>query len=232
MASSVTESPGVATIPQFQAGDIILFAGEDDLYSKVGGWLMRGEQEGPTYAVHTAQFVGPEAVLEMDFVAKLKSLDEVLNRRYKLDMWKRRGFEVWRCETLSQEQREVLSRYALTYLNVKFSMLRFLAHLLDNLLCKAVRRNIFFFRRIDPEGHRPVCSSITAFVYDRALDYRFGVEPACADPDHIHDWVMSHPDEWARIFYLEEYGEDPARKIPKLVRMANFCKELVRMARQ
>jgi hypothetical protein len=145
----------------------------------------------------------------MDFVARLKSLDDVLNRRYKLDLWKRRGFEVWRCLTLTEEQREALHQQALDYLNVKFSMVRLLAHLLDNLLCKVAHKNIFLFRRIDPQDRHPVCSGITASVYDRALHYRFGVEPACADPDHIHDWVTSHPDEWVRVFRLEEYPENP-----------------------
>lgn len=209
MTTLVAQSPEVAVIPQFLAGDIILFAGEGDLYSKVGGWLMRGEQEGATYAVHTAQFIDPQSVLEMDFVARLKSLDDVLNRRYKLDLWKRRGFEVWRCLTLTEEQREALHQQALDYLNVKFSMVRLLAHLLDNLLCKVAHKNIFLFRRIDPQDRHPVCSGITASVYDRALHYRFGIEPACADPDHIHDWVTSHPDEWVRVFRLEEYPENP-----------------------
>src|SRR3954464_15291732 len=124
MTTSVAVAPGpdvnLSIIPQFLAGDIILFAGEDDLYSKVGGWLMRGVHEGPTYAVHTAQFINPQQILEMDFVAQIKSLDDVLNRRYKLDMWKRRGFEVWRCTTFTEEQREALTRQALSYLNVKF----------------------------------------------------------------------------------------------------------------
>jgi hypothetical protein len=221
----------VTTIPPFLAGDIVLFAGEDDLYSRFGGWLMRGEQEGPTYAVHTAQFIDPQQVLEMDFVARIKSLEDVLNRRYKLDMWKRRGFEVWRCQALTQQQREALTEQALTYLNVKFSLLRFLAHLLDNLLCKLVRKNIFLFRRLDPEDHYPVCSSITASVYHRALHYRFGVEPACADPDHIHDWVTSHPEEWVRVFRLEQYSEESTRKIQGWARLFNFCKELWRASK-
>ena len=218
-------------VPQFLPGDVILFAGEGDLYSKVGGWLMRDRGEGPTYAVHTAQFIDPQRVLEMDFVGRIKSLDDVLNRRYKFDMWKRRGFEVWRCETLTERQRRALTRQALAYLNVKFGLAKFGAHLLDDLIGKLLRREFFFFRHIDPEDRRPVCSGITASVYDRALHYRFGVEPECADPDDIYDWVTTHPDEWVRVFRLEEYAEVPARRPTSWASMVNFCTELVRAAR-
>jgi hypothetical protein len=34
------------------------------------------------------------------------------------------------------------------------------------------------------------------------------VPPDCADPDHIHDWVVGHPDEWVQVFRLEEYAPD------------------------
>lgn len=184
--------------PQFLAGDIILFSGKGDLYSKLSQRLMRGPREGPTYTVHTAQFLSSRHVLEMDFVARAKSLDDLLNKRYKLDVWKWRGFEVWRCRTLTDQERQALTRQALTYLNVRFGMLKFAAHLLDGLISRIARRDVFLLRRLD-NGY-PVCSEITAMSYGKALGYRFGVPPACADPDHIHDWVVAHPDEWVRVF--------------------------------
>jgi hypothetical protein len=227
-----TNGQGRASIPQFRAGDVILFAGEGDLYSKVGGWLMRDRGEGPTYAVHTAHFIDPRRVLEMDFVARIKSVDDVLNRRYRFDMWKRRGFEVWRCETLTDEQRQALTRQSLAYLNAKFGVARFGAHLLDGLIGKLARRQFFYFRRMDPEDRSPVCSGITASVYDRALHYRFGVEPECADPDHIYDWVTTHPGEWARVFRLEAYSVATARQTSRWAAALNLCMEYVRSARR
>jgi hypothetical protein len=191
-------------IPQFLAGDIILFAGQDDLYGKASRWLMRGDFESPTYAVHTAQFLDPRRVLEMDFVGRIRTVSDVLNnkKRYKLDMWRRRGLEVWRCRTLTDRQRHALTRCALTYVNVKFGTVKCMAHILDDLLGKMMHRGIYFFRRIDPADRHPVCSGITATVYDKALHYRFGVEPQCADPDQIHDWVTGHPDKWTCVFHL------------------------------
>jgi len=198
--------------PDFLAGDVILFAGQGDLYSKVSRWLMRGRGEGPTYTVHTAHFIDPSRVLEMDIVGRVKTIEDILNKRSKLDLWKRRGFEVWRCRPLTDRQRAALTRYSLSFVNVKFGFAKFGAHLLDGLIYKIVRRDLFLFRRLDRDNSSPVCSGITASVYDRALRYQFGVPPDCADPDHIHDWVRTHPDEWARIFSLEEYPLGPATR--------------------
>ena len=198
-------------IPEFRAGDILLFAGKKgDLYTRLGGWVMRGTGEGPTYALHTAQFLDCRRVLEMDFVGRVKTIDDILKQRVDLNTWQRSGFEVWRCRTLSDKQREALTDQALNYVNVRFGWVKMVAHLLDGLLHKVSHRELFVFRQLDPDGSSPVCSGITAFVYDKALHYRFGVEPECADPDHIHDWLVAHPGEWQRVFCLHDFGEQTA----------------------
>jgi hypothetical protein len=192
--------------PRFLAGDVIVFAGQQDLYSRVGRWFMRMDGEGPTYGVHTAQFLDGRRVIEMDIVVKIKTFEDVLAKRKQHDMWKRRGFEVWRNETLTAAQRQAVSRQALKFVNVHFGYAKFFAHMFDNLLYRVVRRDVYFFRRLDRTNRYPVCSGVTSEAYDRALHYRFGVSPECADPDHIHDWLKSHPDEWVQVFRLEEYG--------------------------
>jgi hypothetical protein len=123
--------------------------------------------------------------------------------RYWQGLWKARGFEVWRCTRLPAEERDALTREALKYLNVKFGFAKLGAHMLDDLICKLLHRDVFLFRHSDPEDRHPVCSGVTATVYDRALHYRFGVDPECADPDQIHDWVRAHPDEWVCVFRRE-----------------------------
>jgi hypothetical protein len=197
-------------IPAFLAGDVICFAGKGDLYSRAGRWLMRMEGEGPTYSVHTAQFLDGRRVLEMDIVGRIKTIDDVLAKRSKLDMWERRGFEVWRCETLTPAQRAAVTRSALEFVDVRFGMAKFWAHMLDNLIYRVVRRDLYLFRRLDRNNSAPVCSGITASSYHRALRYEFGVPPDVADPDHIHDWLVGHPDEWVQVFHLKEYAQDPA----------------------
>ncbi len=49
-------------------------------------------------------------------------------------------------------------------------------------------------------------------TYDKVLGYRFGVPSECADPDQIYDWLVAHPNEWVRVFSLEEYLPFPSRK--------------------
>jgi len=230
--------------PAFLAGDIILFASTGDAFSNVGRWLMRGEHETPTYAVHTGQFLDPRRVIEMDMLARITpvedvfkrrywqgpfrallpppvwaQLEEVLSRRYRRyrrywhGLWQARGFEVWRCRTLTAEQRHTLTHEALKYANVRFGFLKFTAHALDNVICKLLHRDIFLFRHIDPEDRHPVCSGITAAVYDTVLHYRFGVDPECADPDQIHDWVRAHPAEWGCVFRRGPAPPAPANKV-------------------
>jgi len=196
-------STGSDPLPQFQAGDIILFAGRRDWYGVASRWVMRTRGESPTYAVHTAQFVDPGRYLELDLVGKLRATEEILRQHQAHDTWKRRGFEVWRCPSLTVEQQEAVTRQALTYLGERFGMAKFTTHLLDGLVSKVVGREAFLFRRLNHDQRYPICSWITAFSYDKALHYRFGVPPECADPDEIDDWVSGHPDEWVRVFRLE-----------------------------
>jgi hypothetical protein len=192
-------------LPEFLAGDVILFAGRNDLYSRLSRWLMQIAGEGSTYAVHTAQFLDGRRVLEMDVVGRIKTVDDILNKRVQLDTWERRGFEVWRCKPLTAGERMALTHQALAYRDVRFGGAKFLMHLLDGLVNKVAHKDIYLFRRLDRDNRYPVCSGITAATYDRALHYRFGVPPDCADPDHIHDWVKAHPNEWVQVFCLEEY---------------------------
>jgi hypothetical protein len=192
-------------LPVFLAGDIILFSARDDWYGRLSRWLMRTSGEGPTYAVHTAQFLGPGRYLELDIVGKIRALGALLQQHQAHDLWQRRGFAVWRCLSLTSAQRAAVTRQALAYVGARFGMAKFGTHLLDGLISKARGRDVFFFRRLNHDQRYPICSWITAFSYDRALHYQFGVPPECADPDAIADWLSAHPAEWVCVFRLEDY---------------------------
>lgn len=193
-------------LPLFLGGDIVLFAARDDWYGRTSRWLLRSRGEGPTYAVHTAQFLDSGHYLELAVVGKIRATNEILKPRQALDMWQRRGFEVWRYRTLSAAQRAAVAQKAVTYVGERFGWGMFTTHLLDGLLVKALGREVFFFRRLNHNTRYPICSWITAYAYDRALHYQFGVPPECADPDQIADWVSGHPDEWERVFRLDSYA--------------------------
>jgi hypothetical protein len=192
-------------LPQSMPGDVIVFAGQADLYSKFSRWLMRTRGEEPTYAVHTAQFLDANKYLELDLVGKIRPTRDILRKHQKRDMWQRRGFEVWRLNDLTVEQREAVTQQALTYLGARFGWAKFVTHLLDGLLNKLIGREAFFFRRLNHDQRYPICSWITSFSYDRALHYQFGVSPECADPDELADWVNTHPNEWTCVYRLADY---------------------------
>ncbi len=205
-SSLVQNKAAIDQLPAFMAGDVIVFAGQADLYSKFGRWLMRTNGEEPTYSVHTAQFLDANEYIELDLVGKKRPAQDILRKRQKRDMWQRRGFEVWRLVDLTEEQRDALSRYALVYLGTRFGWAKFLTHLFDGLLNKLIGRETFFFRRLNHDQRYPICSWITSFSYDRALHYTFGVPPECADPDEIADWVSTHPGEWTCVYRLTDYA--------------------------
>jgi hypothetical protein len=178
--------------PHFLPGDVIFFASNGDLPGYMGKWIAQSRGEYPTYAVHTAQFLDAGTILEMDYRAKKQDLVQVLRRR--------RGFEVWRRQGLTTGQRQALAREALIYLDTKFGWAKLVTHAMDGLINKVAGKEVFFCRRLNHSDRYPICSWITAFAYDRVLQYRFGVSAECVDPDQMHDWVKSHPAEWSLIF--------------------------------
>ncbi len=204
-----TEQPPIeksTQLPQFMAGDVVLFAARGDLYGIVGRWIMRTRGEGPTYAVHTAQFLDAGRYIELDLVGKIKPTEQILKAHQSHDIWKRRGFEVWRSTSLDDEQRQAVTDKALIYVGAWFGWAKFVTHFLDGLIDKLMGKEVFFFRRLNHDQRYPICSWITSFSYDRAIHYQFGVPPECADPDEIADWLTSHPDEWQCVFHLEDYS--------------------------
>jgi hypothetical protein len=187
------------------AGDIVLFAARADWYGRLSRWLLRQRGEGPTYAVHTAQFLDPGSYLELAVRGTIRATGEILKPRQRLDMWQRRGFAVWRYRALTAAQRAAVTQQARASVGATFGWAKFMTHLLDGLIVKALGREVFLFRRLNHDQRYPICSWITAFSYDRALHYQFGVPPECADPDQIDDWVSGHPEEWEQIYRLENY---------------------------
>lgn len=186
-------------IPVFMPGDIILCPGKRIIPHILTRWATQARGERPTYAVHTAQFLSARRIIEMQAVVKKRSTKEFLQMR--------NAFEVWRCNSLTGSQREAVSRKSLEYLGRKFGWSKLATHMLDGLVNKIVHRQVFFFRRLNHDQRYPICSWITAFSYDRAVHYRFGVPPEGADPDQISDWLHAHPDEWVSIFRVEEYPQ-------------------------
>src|SRR4051812_13610950 len=126
------EQPGNSRdgLPTFLAGDIVLFAARDNWYGLLSRWLMRRRGEGPTYAVHTAQFLDSGHYIELAVSGKIRATGEILKQHQALDMWQRRGFEVWRCRVLTDAQRAAVTQQALAYVGATFGWAKFMTHLL------------------------------------------------------------------------------------------------------
>jgi hypothetical protein len=212
-------------VPEFRSGDVILFASKGDLPGWLSRWSARSFGEGPTYAVHTAQFLDANTIIEMGYVTKVRRASQILNAG--------RGFEVWRCSRLTDRQREALALKARAYVGTKFGWAKLFTHVLDDLLNKVIHKEVFLFRRLNHSDRYPICSWITAFSYDRALHYRFGAPPDCADPDQIHDWVKSHHGEWAMVYRHESSSQrlasrrEPRRAVVEIPRCVDKHTQMV-----
>jgi len=106
--------------------------------------------------------------------------------------------EVWRHIGLTDDQRQAIAAEASSYVGRKYGWWKIGLHGIDGILGKVFCTDIYLFRRLSFSDRYPICSWETAFSYDRAIGYRFGVEPERATPDDIHDWVADHP-EWMRV---------------------------------
>jgi len=197
----------IQEIPKFLPGDIILCPGKRAIPHILTRWATQSHNEPPTYAVHTAQFLTPHRIIEMQAVVMKRSAREFFGIR--------KTFEVWRCRSLTLAQRHSIARKSLEYVGRKFGWAKLATHLLDDIVNKVVHKPVYFFRRLNHDQRYPICSWITAFSYDRVVHYRFGVPPEGADPDQIYDWISSHPDEWTCVYRLAEQPQQQAKRVPQ-----------------
>ena len=82
--------------PAFMPGDIIFFAGRGISTAGSAVDIMRSPgEEGPTYAVHTAQFIDAGRYIEIDMVGKVRATRDIRQKSgWRAISWTRRGFEV------------------------------------------------------------------------------------------------------------------------------------------
>lgn len=156
-------------------------------------WFERGRGESPSWANHAAIMVSYAEVLEALTTVKMHPLIEIQD-----------AFQVWRHIGLQDYERTLIKEYAMDYLGRSYGPLKLGLHALDGLGHKIFGKEIFLFRRLAFMNPYPICSWVVSYSYFKGIDYKFGVEPECADPDHIHDhvtssahWEMVHEQEAA-----------------------------------
>lgn len=169
-------------------GDLIFVRGTGFVQRGIR-WASRGPGEAPTYAHHVAGFVTADEVVEAKSSVVRRSLVQCVGAQ---------AYQVWRCATLTDQQRLAVANYAAGYVGRKYGYLKIAAHLGDSLLSRLFRRDVYLTRRWASMDKYPICSWVWAFAYAEVLGLRFGVEPSAAQPDDMHDHVRNSPD-WTMI---------------------------------
>ena len=183
---------------QFKPGDVFL--------EQSKGWigkairrLTQAPAEASTWANHTGIFVDPVNVVEALWTVREHPFTRVKGK-----------VQVWRLTTLGDQEREDLARAARAYVGRSYGWWKLGVHLADAGLSRLWGGEIFAFRRLLNIDRYPICSWVVAAAYWRVLEYRFGVDPAWADPDHIHDH-LANSSLWERIDELKEIEPDWSR---------------------
>lgn len=107
---------------------------------------------------------------------------------------------VYRPAGITTEQRDAITRAALSYVGRPYGWLKLAAHFGDWLLCGA-----YVLRRLTDSDNYPICSWVVAHAY-KSAQMSFGVAPGAATPDDIWDHIHAHPEEFEEILPLGRLG--------------------------
>lgn len=178
--------------PRLIPADVVLVRGTSAVSSAIR-WATRRPGEAPTVFNHAGLMTDPLHITEALARVRTHPFADLTD-----------DLEVWRHRRLSASERVDIAAKALEYRNRPYGALKILgAHLPDALLNKAAAilperfrpsRELFVFRRLACLDALPICVWIVTMPYDRAAHVRFGgVDPRFADPDHLHDHVLTSP---------------------------------------
>jgi hypothetical protein len=169
--------------------DLVFFTGTSIL-SKLILWFTRSPGEPKSYASHVGGVLVPYTLLEALIKVEKTPFDP---ENYT-------DFEIWRCNSLSEDDAINISSKANEYFGRSYGFLKLLTHGMDALLTKVFRKEIFFFRKLNHKDRYPICSWVWAFAFNRAYyGYTFGIDPEYATPDDMHDFVKSDSD-WELVY--------------------------------
>lgn len=193
-------SPNILFCP----GDLLLFHGSAWVSSAIR-WATQAKGEVETYANHVGG-IGYGGRVDGD-ATDIEALWTAVEHPLSDDQG--REFQAWRLmeihedgkpvRTITTPDRLLLATTARAYLGRKYGAFKIGLHLGDALLAKVFGGSPYLFRRLALMDDYPICSWLWAHAYDKALGYRFGVDPDAAAPDDMHDWCLAHPEEWERI---------------------------------
>jgi hypothetical protein len=168
-------------------GDLIFTRGNGFLQKAIR-WATRMKGECPTKINHTAGVVSSWEMCEALWRVRVTGFSSLLKR----------NFEVWEPLFLIPEERFKIAKIARSYEGRYYGWPKIIAHLGDAFINKVSTKEKFFFRKLAMMDRYPICSWVWGWAYYNAIGYTFEIDPAYADPDHQHDWVVSQPHAWRK----------------------------------
>jgi len=149
----------------------------------------RGPLEPRSWASHSAMVLrvdGGVEIIEATRKVGKRPFDIYRNKSSRLVISRKPG-------GLDENPKSEIIKKSEYYHGLKYGVGKIILHFLDY-ICGS----IYLFRRLAIDNKYPICSWIVAYVYDRVLGYRFGVEPNAAQPDDISDHCVE--DNWNFIW--------------------------------
>ena len=160
-----------------QTGDIIHVLSRG-LLSKLIRFFSRADEEGPSWASHSAMVlrVGEEIeIIEALTKTVIRPITAYKGTKAKLLVCRKPG-------GLDTQNKQKMIEKAKYYKGKPYGYLKIVCHALDRFF-----DNRYVFRRLIKVDNYPICSWLVAYVYDRVISYQFGVPPNAAQPDDILD---------------------------------------------
>jgi hypothetical protein len=160
-----------------ETGDVIHVQG-CGLLSRLIRWFSRACSEPKTWASHSAMVlrVGDKIeIIEALRKVVVRPISEYARTRARLLVCRKPG-------GLDPDQKKKIIEKAQDYRGRRYGVGKIVAHALDRLF-----DNRYIFRRLARMDDYPICSWLVAYVYDRVLNFHFGVPPNAAQPDDLLD---------------------------------------------
>jgi hypothetical protein len=157
----------------------------------------RGPFEPKSWASHSAMVLrvdGGIEIIEATRKVGRRPIDIYKGRNSKLIISRKPG-------GLDDHFREEIIKKSGYYHGLKYGVGKIILHFLDYIF-----GSIYLFRRLAINNKYPICSWIVAYVYDRVLGYKFGVEPNAAQPDDISDYCVA--DGWNFVWANSQASMD------------------------
>jgi hypothetical protein len=162
----------------FQTGDII-FTSKKSIIAR----FMSLFQSDPVYWGHVLVAKDNQIGWEASWKLRESNISDVLDNTGHC--------KIIRKKDLTEEQKEIMRQEAVKLLGLRYGVWRIVLQMFDHFF------NTNWFTAHDESDTLQVCSSYTAWIYDKACGYRFNnVNWESCEPDDIEDDQLSHPEIW------------------------------------